>query len=152
MIEHLLKSVATASSNTKINDICVEGLTNFLVKAFLNNLVSMQNASYLELGPWQGATFISALYKNSPKQAIAIDNFSEFNNGEIENKLHDNCKKYLKENDYEIYNCNCFAFDKSKIKIPVNIFFYDCDHKEYAHKYALKYFYEVLADEFIYSR
>jgi hypothetical protein len=45
-------------------------------KNLLNNLCSMDNCCYLELGCFRGGTLMAALYNNKPLSAYAVDNFS----------------------------------------------------------------------------
>lgn len=45
-------------------------------KLLLNNLCSLENCSYLELGCFRGGTLMAALYQNKPVSAYAIDNFT----------------------------------------------------------------------------
>lgn len=44
-------------------------------KLLLNNLCTLEDASYLELGCFRGGTLIAALYTNTVTSAYAVDNF-----------------------------------------------------------------------------
>ena len=45
---------------------------------FYNNICSMKNSRYLEIGTWKGSTLCSAMCNNKMK-CVAIDNWSQFN-------------------------------------------------------------------------
>jgi len=138
------------SKTTKLNNKALEfcGMSSFKVRNFLNCLLEMPNSKYLEIGVWKGSTFYSALYKNNPFYAVAIDDWSGFNRDtswlEFKTNLLD------LEANYEIYNVSCFKMDKKLFKSKFNIYFYDGDHSALSQEQALTYYQEVLEDEFIY--
>ena len=68
------------AGHSKLNDkaLNMEGMSDSRFRNFLNLLLEMPNAKYLEVGVWRGATLYSALYKNNLEYAYAVDNFSEF--------------------------------------------------------------------------
>lgn len=133
---------------TKLNDkaIRMRGMSSFKVRNFLNKLLEIPNSRYLEIGVWQGSTFYSALYGNSPESAVAIDNFS--------NPPSDQAIFIRNMDDvgtkFEFINSDCFLTKEKLDSKKFNIYFYDGDHSEESHYQALKYFYDNLDDEFIY--
>lgn len=133
---------------TKLNSKAklMRGMSSFKVRIFLNKLLEMPNSRYLEIGVWQGSTFYSALYGNSPDFAVAIDNFSGFQGSEetFLNNLNDVVTKY------EFINSDSFASKEKLASKKFNIYFYDGDHSEESHYQALAYLYDNLDDEFIY--
>ena len=83
IIQHAKKSLRNALENkSKITDgyLNVPGYSTPAIKHLLNNLCSLPNAHYLEIGVMYDSTFISALYQNTStlKNAIAIGNWSQF--------------------------------------------------------------------------
>jgi hypothetical protein len=106
----------------------------------------MPNSKYLEIGVWKGSTFYSALYKNKPQYAVAIDNWSEFN-GPKEDFAQ--TVKSL-ETQFEFFCGDCFKIDKALFKSRFNIYFYDGCHSEIAQEMALTYYYDALENEFIF--
>lgn len=146
MDSYLEWAIGDAPKNILVKEVQIEGFTSNLVKGLLNNLLQYEDASYLEIGVWQGSTFVSALYKNNPKLAVAIDNFSEF--GGSEEIFLKNCSQYL-TCDYKLLNHDALSIDKSIISTPINIYFYDGYHSEESQYRAIEYYYDVLADKFI---
>lgn len=148
MIDHIQHSLSTVDENTKLNKHALQmrGFSSFKVRNFLNKLLEMPDSRYLEIGVWHGATFYSALFGNSPKYALAIDNFSQFEGSE----------NIFKENlrdvgvPFEFINSDSFMTqDKLKSK-KFNIYFYDGCHKEESQFKAIEYYYDNMDDEFIY--
>lgn len=151
MVKHIQNSIDKALIHqSKINDavLAVEGFSAPKNRHFLNNLLNIKDARYLEIGVWNGSTFISSLYKNIPEYAVAIDNWSTFHGKR--SIFEDNCKNIIDHTNYEIYESDCFAFDKTQFKHKFNIYFYDGEHNEPDHYNALNYYLDSLDDVFIY--
>ena len=153
-IERVENAIKLAVINTKTklqeNQFLLEGMSSRENRILLNELVR-EGDKYLEIGVHKGSTFVSALYKNSYKHAVAIDNFSQFGDRTVLKKWFDqNCE----ENEIRNYtflerDCfNLFPEDKDLIK-DTNVYFYDGDHTEEDQKKALIYYYEFLANEFL---
>jgi len=133
----------------------LEGMSSIRNRILLNELIK-DNDLYLEIGVWRGSTFIAALYENNPKLAVAIDNFSQFDesgenvkvftNAVYENLPHLLDKAFLINND-------CFNLtpeEKAFIPDNINVYFYDGAHEAVDQKAALTYYHDKLANEFIY--
>jgi hypothetical protein len=150
MFAQYITSAIDYSNNkiTKLNDkaIRMRGMSSFKIRNLLNKLLEMPNSKYLEIGVWQGSTFYSALYGNSPATAVAIDNFShpKSNQKIFLNNLSDVGAKF------DFINNDCFSIKEELNTKNFNIYFYDGDHSEESHYQALTYFYDNLDDEFIY--
>jgi hypothetical protein len=153
IIKHLEKSINNAQLNrSKLPKEILDcgGFSSSKIRHLLNNILELPDSNYLEVGVFMGSTFVSALYKNSLNSAYAVDNWSEFNDyGDIKTIFKTTCEKFDLKN-YEFFEEDCFKMDLSKIKNKINIYFYDGNHDESNQYKALKYFYPVLADEFIF--
>jgi len=152
LIRHVINSINNAESGiSKLNNeiLNLEGMSGNKVRHLLNNLCSLANGKYLEIGTWKGSTFISALYNNekSLKESIAIDNWSQFSGPKKE--FLDNAKKYLKKDQFQFIEKDCFNIDLSQIKTKINIYFYDGDHRVEDQKQAFTYFDAIFDDVFI---
>jgi len=138
-----------------INEI--QGMSTPKVRHYMNNLNSW-GKNYLEIGSHKGSTFVSSLYENK-KRGWSIDNFSEFCeqngydrpgfDGTHKEELLGNMKKYL-SNETEFFQEESFSFDLAQIKEPVQVYMYDGDHDLDKQKDALKYYYPVLDDVFLF--
>jgi hypothetical protein len=129
------------------------GMSTLEVRILLNELIK-EDTNYLEIGLWKGSTFISALYGNKFKSAIAIDSYEDFE-GEcgdgILNSFLNSCKRFNIENFQLIRNDSFNLSDDEKKHInDINTYFYDGGHSYKDHYYSLIKFYEHLSDVFIF--
>jgi len=120
----------------------LDGLSSPKVWHLLNNLCAGSD-SYLEVGCFKGSTLLAALY-NNPVYAFAIDNFM------MEPKTRSQFFENTKDAKFEFYEGDCFSFDVTKIKQPIQLYFYDGAHTAEAQYKALTHFAGALADEFIF--
>ena len=129
------------------NDIhLLHGMSGFKTRCFYNNLCSMRDARYLEIGSWKGSTICSAMFENPHGYFMAIDNFSEFNENEnVKEVFYANTQKY-KYGMLDIIENDCFNVDISKINKKYNIFMYDGYHDYESHYKILNYYIDVLDD------
>ena len=137
----LLKS-KIAPDNSVLN---IYGWTGIKNRHFLNNLLSMDNAKYLEIGPWNGASLCAAMMNNKAT-VVAIDNWADGKSTECKANI-ENSKG---DNDFTLIEKDCFSIDITKLPNKFNILYYDADFSEHAQYKALKYYYDVLDDTFIY--
>ena len=150
-IKHIIQSIINAiDEKSKLDDsvFSIQGMSSIKNKHLLNNLLNKEDVNYLEIGVHQGSTFVSALYGNNVNSAYAIDDWSQFNGKKSKKVFESNCEAFNIVN-YELFNENSFKLDLSKIKTKINVYFYDGDHFEEWSYAAIKYYYEVLADQFI---
>jgi hypothetical protein len=152
LIEHVKNSIQKAHNyESKLNEpiLAIEGYTGKKVKHFLNNLCSLEESNYLEIGVFKGATLIAALYGNtqSLSSATAIDNWSEF--GGPKKTFLENTNLYLPRNSFWFFDNDCFTQDKSIFRHPINIYFYDGNHSFEAQYQAFAYFNNIFDNVFI---
>jgi hypothetical protein len=145
-IAEIINYVETGQSKLNEKALNLEGMSNQKVRDLLNKACSYENTSYLEIGVYKGSTFYSALYKNSLKYAVAIDNFSQFDSNE---DLFLSTIADL-EVPYTFFNTPSFSTDLSIFKHKINTYFYDGDHSYENQEKALTYFYDIFEDNFIY--
>jgi len=151
MIDHVNNCIVSSiMGKTKLNEkaLKLDGMSSFKVRNFLNYLLEYPNSKYLEIGVWKGSTFYSALYKNYPQYAVAIDDWSGFNGSSLLDEFKSNIKDL--ENPYEVHCIDSFQFDIEQFKQKFNFYFYDGDHSVLSHELALTYYYGALEDSFVY--
>lgn len=149
-ISHLDLSFKNADEGvSKISQeiISMEGMTGTKTRHFYNNLLSMKDARYLEIGTWKGSSVCSAMYKNNAI-VTCIDNWSGFSGPKEEFLV--NFNKYKGENNASFIESDCFKIDISSLSTSFNIYLYDGGHTEMEHYNALKYYYNCLDDIFIF--
>ena len=130
----------------------VQGYTAPKVQGFLNWLVGTRpGGRHLEVGTYQGATFIAALQGNKEASGVAYDNFSEFDDdGEIEATLRENLEKFSPEMGQWCFKARDFFENVGVWKDEFDSFFYDGLHTAEAHYKAVSAAFEVCKPGFVY--
>ena len=133
------------------------GFSGACFRHMMNNLCSLKDANYLEVGVYKGSTLISSVYGNEDTlgEVHAIDNYSEFasedpNAMSPKQEYAKNLNMFLPntKNKIQFYEADCFKFDRSKLP-KIDIYFYDGEHSAESQYQAFKYFEPVFADTFI---
>jgi hypothetical protein len=147
--QHIETAFENAEKNTsKITPeiIAMEGMSGKKTRHFYNNLLSMKDARYLEIGTWKGSSVCSAMCGNKAK-VVCIDNWSEFGGPKYEFLI--NFYKYKGENDATFIEQDCYKVDVSPLP-KFNIYMYDGNHSKESHYKALVHYYNCLDDLFIF--
>lgn len=130
-----------------------EGMTGLKTRHFYNNLLSIQDARYLEIGTYAGSSACSALCGNSATATI-IDNFSYVDSSNrpmphIKEQFLKNFEKYKGANQATFIEADCYTVNIDQLG-KYNIYLFDGDHSEEGHYRALSHFVNALDDTFIY--
>jgi hypothetical protein len=148
VIQHVRYSLENAANGcSKLNNEILEfpGMSGFKTRHFYNNICSMDNCRYLEIGTWHGSSSISAMYKNN-LNGIFIDNYSLFEgNKEI---FVEAAEKYKTESKYRLFDENCWDLNLAGLQ-TVNTYLYDGPHEYKDHYNAIKYYYPLLEENCI---
>ena len=88
----------------------------------LNNLASLLNGRYLEIGVWKGSSLCNAVNNNEAtlKKIIAIDNFSLF--GSPREEFHEIMNRCLSESNTAIFqfiDSDAFGIDRPCIQLDL---------------------------------
>ena len=157
LIEISLKNAE--NNNSKITDELVnmncEYVTKF--KHFLNNLLSIENIWYLEIGEWNSTSVCSAMCNNKGN-IVCIEYCCEKSRDPL--KSHENCmknkdvfptnlQKFKGENIFHLIEAEYYSIDISKLP-KINIFMYDGDKYCRNILNSLLYYYNCLSDTFIF--
>ena len=149
LINHIKKSLKkTDRYESKITEdiLKLDGMSGKKTRHFYNNICSMDDARYLEIGTWKGSSICSAMCNNNIK-TLAIDNWSEF--GGPKEEFLKNFDKFKGVNDATFLEKNCWDIDSNKIG-KFNIYMYDGNHTTDSHFKALNNFLPALDNVFIY--
>jgi hypothetical protein len=155
LVTHVVQCVEKAErriSKLDRKQLQIDGLSGLKEKFLLNNLCSLPDASYLEIGLWKGGTLIASTYKNEDnlRQIIAIDNWSEL--GGPREEFYKNLYRHMQRcfPVLKIIENDCFTIDKQEVfSLPVNIFFYDGNHTAESQANAFLFFDSIFSDTFI---
>ena len=151
MVEHVKRScerAAALQSGIDPRALDVPGLTCPEIRHLLNNLVSMEGCRYLEIGCYQGATFLSAMSNNQPVAHWAIDSFGQF--GNMKDRFLKNCDRLGVAPNLVVRDCFSFNPLGGGNISGVNVYFYDGRHSEEEQHRALVHYAPSFAKEFVY--
>lgn len=151
--EHIVESIKNGidgKSNLTPEQLSVRGFSTATQRHIFSNLCDI-NGTYLEIGLFCGATFVSSFNKNLT--SIGVENHSQdFGEGFdlVKQELSDNVKKFA-DNAKGVYlhYTDCFSMDKSVLPDDIDIFYYDGEHSELNQSKALPYFIDKMAKTFV---
>jgi len=112
-------------------------------KRFLNALLEMDDARYLEISPWEGSSIFSTLAGNKANVTMMYPS-----NGN-ETSISDYLPTYKGKNNVNLIVNDYFSYDVKTLP-KFNIFMYDADWSEDAQYQALKQYYDNMDNTFIY--
>lgn len=152
-VEHIENSIAKAikgDSNLTESELAVGGFSTPTIRMLVNNICNLENGTYLEVGLWMGGTFIASF--NKGLTSIGIENYAQdFGVVGVKDHLEKNIADHKhKAKDIQLHFEDCFAMDKSVLPDGIDIFCYDGEHSFENQARALPYFFDKLADRFIY--
>lgn len=153
LVQHVEKCLARAEQELSKLDsgvLSIHGMSSPKVRHLLNNLCTLPQCTYLEVGSWKGSTLVGALYRNEAfiKEAIAIENWSEF--GSPRDDCFSNIRRFIPYASLRVIEYDCFYIDPLlSIPNPVNIYFYDGGHDFTSQEKAFTFFNPVFDDVFI---
>lgn len=161
-VKHTIDSLdksAMKKSNFIEDNFDIEGLSSNRVRHFLNNLCSIDNSVYLEIGSHTGSTFIPAVMGNKV-ESYAVDSFEEQNISPARDDLKwnpvKNPKKDLLENikryninNTIVFNCRATELTHFNFVNEPNILFYDGSHDFEEQYINLNHIIKLMSDTFI---
>jgi hypothetical protein len=149
MIEHLKTCFENAQldkSKCSSEILRIDGMSGRRTRHFYNNLLTLPDARYLEIGTWKGSSVCSAMFENSA-DVVCVDNWTEFSGPK--NEFLTNFNKFKGNNTAKFIEQDCFSIDVTTLP-RFNIYLYDGDHKEESHYKALTHYIDCMDDTFIY--
>ena|ERR1700761_1081499 len=147
-LEHAFANAEAGKSNVPKEILTMGGMTGKKTRHFYNNLLQMEDSRYLEIGTWMGSSVCSAMCYNRAK-VVCIDNWSEFNAGNIRDIFFSYFTACTGDNDARFIESDCFSVDTAALG-KFNIYLYDGGHDYEDHFKALAYYLGNMDDLFIY--
>jgi hypothetical protein len=125
------------------------GMTGSYTRHFYNNICSMPNTRYLEIGSWKGSSIAAAMCGNHMDVCVAVDNWSEF--GGPKNEFIQVFNRYIGANNATFFENDCWNPSLIETLKPnkFNVYMYDGYHSEEAQYKALVEYLPCLDDTFI---
>lgn len=150
-VAHIRKAFEDADSHRSrlpTEVLALEGLSGLKTRHFLNNLLTLENARYLEVGTWKGSTVSSAMWGNHAR-IVCIDNWSErFGQGNPKSEFLQNFYQFKGDNKATFIESDCFQVDVKSLPM-FNIYMYDGEHSKENQYKGLTHFLSCLDNTFI---
>lgn len=156
--DHIAKSIEHALLGSSYLDpevLKINGFATPTMRHLFSNLCHVERCSYLEVGTFCGATFVSA-FNNNPVSAVGIDNFTQpFEETGVREQLRENLNRWKgTAEDVNFLDGDCFdlrPLDLQKVREhrPFDVYYYDGEHSFENQARALPAFFDVMADRFI---
>lgn len=145
LVAHVERSIKKAYDNcSPLTDeiLSIYGMSGNKTRHLYNNMCSLPNARYLEVGTYQGSSFICAMYQNKNTEGYCVDNWSQFDGDEAKKMFYKHINDHLHNDEYsiKIIDKDCWQVTQTDIPKPINIFMYDGDHSYESQKKAMTYF------------
>lgn len=155
---HVAKSIERALlGDSKLDPevLKINGFATPTMRHLFSNLCNIQDCSYLEVGTFCGATFVSA-FNNNPIHAVGIDNFTQpFEQTGVVDQLRENMERW-KETAKNVwfFKGDCFDLSSNDLRQlrdrrPFDVYYYDGEHSYDNQARALPAFFDLMADQFI---
>ena len=147
-----IEKAKTGISNLPPEVLAMPGMSSHKVRHFLNNLAAQR---YMEVGVWQGSTFVSACYGWQLDEATAIDDFSQFplaagNDGsDVQAAFRANVARFLPTQDITLRAKPVFSVPQDTLPANVDVYFYDGGHTDEEQYQAITWAWPLLAQEAI---
>ncbi|USK78060.1 class I SAM-dependent methyltransferase [Peribacillus frigoritolerans] len=111
-----------------LSEICkIPKMSTLPLAAIINKCVSMmdENDSYVNVGVWNGFSYLAGLINNPNKKCVGIDNFSSFGGPRV-----DFMKRFTqyKSQNHDFYDMDYLDYLKSVHKGSIGFYFYDGPH------------------------
>jgi hypothetical protein len=145
-VENSLSNTDRLISRITEEILGIHGMSGKKTRHFYNNICSMDDARYLEIGTWKGSSLCAAMCNNS-MTCIAIDNWSQFGGPKSEFLM--NFGRFKGNNNATFIEKNCWDIDVTTLG-TFNIYMYDGNHTATSHFQALDHYLPCLDAEFIY--
>lgn len=148
LIEHAIAQAHLEQSKLTPEVLALEGMSSPKIRHLYNNLGALA-FTYFEVGSWQGASLISACYRNNLDHGCC-DSFEEFNpDGTVKKKFLSNVEKHLGLT--RLYDGNCWDLDLKDLLIDrPDLYLFDGPHDAISHKRAVTHFFPMMADQFVF--
>lgn len=159
--EHILQCLDNVEKdihNLSADCFKLDGMSGKMTRKFFNNLGTLEDTRYLEVGSYKGSTMCSILSNNKLNKCTCIDNWSQFNGPKEE--CISNFNKFKGDNQVIVHEMHCFhntRFGPSVTGQPkphelgkYNIYFYDGHHTEDSQYMGLYHYLPAMDDIFIF--
>jgi hypothetical protein len=143
-IDECVNNAINCKSKCSQEILDIEGMSGKMTRHLYNNICSLDNINYLEIGCHRGSSTMSALYLNKNVKATIIDNWSEF--GGPKEEFMKNIDKFIPDNIINVLNQDSFQVNLTD---KFDVYLYDGHHSVDSHRKAITYFWNNLKERCI---
>jgi hypothetical protein len=155
LIQHIEQSIAKAwehESRLPPETLEIGGRISPKIRHLLNNLCSLPDTVFLEVGSWRGASFVSALAGNDDtvQWGCAIDSWCkrggepEPGYGANERMFDEAVARFLGAYGERLHKIKQDLFTIASLPMVPTIFYYDADHTQT--EAGTRHFFDMIAD------
>lgn len=140
LVSHAKQAIDNAYKNkSKLNNIilAIHGMSGDKTRHLYNNMCSLDDCRYLEIGAYKGSSFISAMYGNSSCEGYCVDHWKEFGG---KHEFYENVQAHIPNAKMHLLDKNCWEVTNEDIPSRINVFMYDGAHTYMDQKRAITYF------------
>jgi hypothetical protein len=141
-----LRKAENNESNVTEDILKYKGMSGYKTRHFYNNICSLPNCRYLEIGTYHGSSSISAIYKNQV-DALFIDNWSLFDGDK--NIFYRAIEKFNTGSKVQVIDNDCWKINDDEIDQKFNVYLYDGGHDYDDHYKAISLYHSKLEDNCI---
>lgn len=149
-IEDSIQAALGGKSGLSQSVLDIRGFSTPTIRHLFSNLCNI-NGTYLEIGLFCGATFVSSF--NEKLTTIGIENHSQdFSEGfeKVKDELKNNISIHAdRAKEIYVHYEDCFAIDKALLPDDIDIYFFDGFHSFETQSKALPHFIDKMAKKFI---
>lgn len=147
-IKHAIHEANLFRSKLTPEALAVPGFTSLKIRHLMNNLGAISR-NYLEIGSHKGSTLCSALFQNETlTHATAVDNFSEFADGNPMQELLSNVGRFKPGHvKFKLITKDCWTINT--LPWGIDLYLFDGQHDYDSQRKAVTHFLPFMADEFI---
>lgn len=148
LVKHVIQSFNKANTfKTKITReiAALDGMSGLKTRILYNEICSLPDTVYLEVGSWKGSTMCAAGFNNPDTKLYCIENWSMWGGPK---DIFENTMKRFNLNP-TVFEEDFTHFDPSKIPEKITVYLYDGDHTYSAQRLAITKMWDSLADEAI---
>ncbi|GMI33827.1 hypothetical protein TeGR_g3775 [Tetraparma gracilis] len=130
--------------------LSLPGMSGSSFRRFLNSLLRLLPASYLEVGVFTGSSFAAATHGTNVRRAVAVDDWSQF--GGPRGEFEANVARFSAGSGVSLVEGDCWAASTHAALAelgPFAVYFFDGPHEVEDHYAAVASFLHVLADTFV---
>jgi Methyltransferase domain len=155
LILHVDESIEKAlrgESKLDMETLAIKGFSTPTMRHFFNNLCSADGTVYLEVGAWFGASACAAMCGNAELSSFVVEDYSQdFSETGVRESLRSSlCAALQKSGRLTFIEKPCYEIQRRLIDEVVSIFFFDGEHSRPSQARALPYFFERMAETFLF--